>query len=61
MNAHRDGMFDLGAKFPLGFVGLDVLTAGRGFGPEIAGGVEKAWNFVFGFDRSPAIRSSIRS
>ena len=48
-------MFDLGANFALGFVGLDAADGGFDFGPEVSGGIEKAGNFVFGFDRAPAV------
>jgi hypothetical protein len=55
MNAHGDGVFDLRTDFALGLVGFDVLESGAGFGPEIAVGIEQARNFVFGFDRTPAV------
>ncbi|MGA7753980.1 MAG: hypothetical protein WCB05_14190 [Candidatus Sulfotelmatobacter sp.] len=55
LDAHGDGVFHLGANFAFGFVGFDVLHGRLRVGPEISGGIQEAGNFVFRFDRTPAV------
>ena len=46
-NSESDGAFDLGAKFSLGFLGLQIADRKEGFRPQIAGWIKQASDFVF--------------
>ena len=55
MDSHGHGALDLGADFALDFIGFQSARGLRCVGPQISGGIEKARDFVFGFDWTPAI------
>ena len=60
MDAHGNGVFDLSANFTFGFVGLDVLHGGTGFGPKISGGIEEASEPCLSIRPGPSDKFSIR-
>src|SRR5437773_396662 len=55
MNSRGDGPFNLCADLPLRLFRFDILRGRSSLWPQITGRIKQAGNFVFRFDRTPAI------